>query len=138
MIVSLESAQRDFLSNEARAAWPTECCGLIEGVAGNGTGLRFHPARNIAADPRDGFEIDPGAQFALMRALRGTERAVIGCYHSHPAGPCAPSPRDMAGAAEEGFLWLILAGGAGTGTFDFAAYMWRDGRFAPVPIAGAA
>ena len=49
----------------ARAAFPHECCGLIEGVR-DGDIFRItalHPARNRAASP-DRFEIDPADHFA--------------------------------------------------------------------------
>ncbi len=128
---------RGRLAAEAAAAFPRECCGLIEGVrefppplagevpsraqAGRGAGgcnvdktryevraLDLHPARNMATRP-DRFEIDPAAQFALLRRLRGTGREIVGCYHSHPNGAAALSPWDRQGAFEQDFLWLVIA-----------------------------
>ena len=98
------------LKREAAAALPRECCGLVEGVC-EGRAARaaaLHPLPNTAPEP-DRFEIDPSAHIALLRRLRGTGRQIIGCYHSHPNGRPEPSPRDLAGAGETGFLWLIAA-----------------------------
>lgn len=125
----LPDALRTQFAAEARAAFPRECCGLIEGVREGDAAraLKLHPARNLASEP-DRFEIDPAAQFALLRALRGTERAVIGCYHSHPNGKAEPSPRDREGAGEEGFVWLIVALAAADASPSLAAFAGSDFR----------
>lgn len=102
------------LRSEARAAYPRECCGLMEGEGAIITAL--HPARNLATAP-DRFEIDPADQFRLKREGRN----IVGCYHSHPHGVAEPSRRDAEGAGEIGFLWLIAAGDA------LGAFVW-DGR----------
>jgi proteasome lid subunit RPN8/RPN11 len=99
--------QKQF-EREARAAFPSECCGLIEGTRDGEVFnvLALHPTRNLAEE-KDRFEIDPAEQFKLMRSLRGTDREIVGCYHSHPNGKAEPSARD--GESEDGFLWLIAA-----------------------------
>ena len=98
---------------EARAAFPNECCGLIEGMA-TPEGWRvtaLHGSKNLAADPAQAFLIDPKVHFDLLRRLRGTKRAVIGCYHSHPSGLGQPSERDRTEAIDDGFVWLIAGDG---------------------------
>jgi proteasome lid subunit RPN8/RPN11 len=108
--VFLPGLLQDHIEKEARDAFPRECCGLVEGV-GDEQVLRVtavHPARNLATEP-DRFEIDPADQFRVLRALRGTGRDIIGCYHSHPNGRAQPSARDREGAFGGDFLWLILA-----------------------------
>lgn len=119
----LPTRLRAQLEAEARLTFPRECCGLIEGLR-EGDGVRalmLHAARNLSHEP-DRFELDPEAQFALLRALRGTTRAVVGCYHSHPNGVVEPSPRDRDGAGEDGFIWLIAALAAADGEVAFAAF----------------
>ena len=108
----------------ARAAFPHECCGLIEGVR-DGDIFRItalHPARNRAASP-DRFEIDPADHFAARKTARANRRAIIGCYHSHPGGKAQPSAADLAGAGEDDFLWLIAS------DEDLAAFVYLRGRF---------
>jgi proteasome lid subunit RPN8/RPN11 len=112
----------------ARAAAPRECCGLLEG-ARSGEDWRvsaIHPARNLAAGA-DRFEIDPADHFAAARAARAAGRAIIGCYHSHPGGRAVPSARDLSGAGQQDFLWLIAA--APGGKPALAAFLYRDGAF---------
>ncbi len=65
---------------------------------------------NVADDPSSAFAVDPQAQFDLLRSLRGSNRRVIGHYHSHSRGPAQPSPRDLAMAHDPQALWLLVAG----------------------------
>jgi proteasome lid subunit RPN8/RPN11 len=120
------------LAAEARATAPRECCGLIEGVV-TPDGWRaeaLHGSDNLAADPERGFLVDPQVQFDALRALRGTARAIIGCYHSHPGGWTEPSACDREEAADDAFVWLIVAGDA------LAAYVFdaRARDFAPLTL----
>jgi proteasome lid subunit RPN8/RPN11 len=124
MLILPESLRAQLLA-AARAALPSECCGLLEGVRDGGTVTitALHPAANVSPAPATGFEIDPAAHFALQRALRGTGRQIIGCYHSHPNGRAEPSARDRAGSCENGWVWLIIA----TGVIDrLAAFQAPD------------
>jgi proteasome lid subunit RPN8/RPN11 len=120
----LPPAVVDALRAAARAAHPNECCGLLEGMR-DGDVFRVdavHPAHNLA--PRsDRFEIDPADHIAAQKAARANGRSIIGCYHSHPDGAAAPSDIDAAGAAQEDFLWAIVAGE------DVGCFVYRDGGF---------
>lgn len=106
----LSCAHRAQIESEARAAFPRECCGLLEGMR-EGDAIRviaLHPARNLSSDS-DRFEIDPTDHFAAIRAARANGREIVGCYHSHPNGKAEPSARDAEGAWDESFVWLIAA-----------------------------
>ncbi|HTT97035.1 MAG TPA: M67 family metallopeptidase [Rhizomicrobium sp.] len=96
------------ISTEARAAFPRECCGLIEGVRTGDAihAVAIHPVHNVSPHA-DSFEIDPAAHLRFRRIAREAGRAIVGCYHSHPNGRPSPSPRDLAGEAD--FVWLIAA-----------------------------
>jgi proteasome lid subunit RPN8/RPN11 len=122
----------------ARRAYPSECCGLIEGAASE-DGWRasaVHSAANLAEEPSRHFLIDPDVQFRLMRSLRGTGRDIIGCFHSHPGGDAEPSQRDREGAGESGFLWLIVGAREGEEP-EVAAFVFdaRANRFEPVTLS---
>jgi proteasome lid subunit RPN8/RPN11 len=124
MRVLLPQDLRRQILEEARAAGPRECCGLIEGAR---DGKRFrvtalHPARNLSADTGR-FQIDPHDQFAAQRTARANRAAIVGCYHSHLGGTPAPSAADLSGAAEQNFLWLIAAGER------LDAFVYLDGAF---------
>ena len=122
------------IEGEARAAFPRECCGLMEG-AHNLDSVRvlaLHRTRNAATDHNQ-FEIDPEEHFRILRAARKKGAQIIGCYHSHPNGEAAPSPRDHAGAGEEGFIWLIASLTLGDAV-ELSAFVWRSGTFEPITI----
>ncbi len=133
-VLILSAALRDQLSAAARVAFPAECCGLLEGVW-NGQGVMvtaFHPSANLSPAPETAFEIDPALHFCLLRGLRGTGRAVVGCYHSHPTGKALPSPRDRANGCEEDFVWVIITTGVNN---TLAAF--QGPRFQPLAIKNA-
>jgi proteasome lid subunit RPN8/RPN11 len=133
--LALSEALREQIAREARAAFPRECCGLIEGVVEGGAAkaLALHPTRNLGTAP-DRFEIDPAAHIRLLRSLRGTGRALIGCYHSHPNGKAEPSPRDLEGVGEDGFIWLIAALGV-DGPVMLTAHIFAGGGFRALDLA---
>jgi len=96
------------ISEEARAAFPRECCGLMEGTRTGDVvhAVVLHAIHNVSPHA-DSFEIDPAAHLRLRRIAREAGRAIVGCYHSHPNGRANPSPRDLSG--ETDFVWLIAA-----------------------------
>ena len=102
--VTIAAALVDALVAEAVSAAPREACGLL---VGRGHDVhRIVPARNVDASPTR-YTIDPADHFAALREARRDGLAVIGAYHSHPAGPPEPSPRDTAEAVPE-FLYVIV------------------------------
>lgn len=124
MRVTLPEDLRARILEEAGAAFPGECCGLVEGIRSGGAFqvAALHAARNLAvASGR--FEIAPEDHIRALKAARASGRALIGCYHSHPNGRAEPSVTDQAGAGEENFLWLIAAGGT------LAAFVYLRGAF---------
>jgi proteasome lid subunit RPN8/RPN11 len=131
----LSSALQAQIEAEARAAWPRECCGLIEGsmVGGFATVTALHAVANMAGEA-DRFEINPAEQIRVLRTARAEGRSIIGCYHSHPNGRPEPSARDQDGASEESFVWLIAALSE-PGPAMFAAFQFADGGFLPLAVA---
>jgi proteasome lid subunit RPN8/RPN11 len=99
--VRLPAAVRDRIVEEARAARPRECCGLLAGRGGDGwTVEAAFPLPNVAEDPL-GFRADAGAQTAARAAIDAAGLDWIGTYHSHPFDVAAPSPRDVEAAPPE-------------------------------------
>jgi proteasome lid subunit RPN8/RPN11 len=131
----LPDALRAQVSQEAIRAFPRECCGLIEGARDGETfaAIALHSTRNLASRD-DRFEIDPAEQFRLLRTLRGSERSIIGCYHSHPNGRAEPSEHDLSG--EAGFVWLIAAVTAPENV-ALAAFLSGNNAFAPLLLSPA-
>ena len=66
-------------------------------------------ARNAADDRARRFLIDPADHFAARRIARERGLEVVGFYHSHPASPAEPSPRDLAEFSYPDHLYLIVS-----------------------------
>ncbi len=132
-ILILPQPLRAQLADEARAAFPYECCGLIEGVreGDKARALALRPTANFSEDPNS-FEIDPTAHLRLLQQLRGSGREIVGCYHSHPGGLPVPSYRDRARDGSEGFVWLIAALSEEAGAAEFSAF--ADINFRPIAL----
>ncbi len=130
----LSANQAARLLGAAQTCFPKECCGLIEGTRDQDGWhvVQLHEMPNIADEPARHFLIDPQPQISLLRRLRGTDRAVIGCFHSHPQGRAEPSATDLKSAVEGEFVWLIAGGGPDD--FTFAAYLFSSGSFTKLPI----
>ncbi len=130
----LPASLKESLIAAATRAYPFECCGLLVGSADTHTWhlVEIHESDNLAENRERRFEIDPALQFRLLRTLRVTARAVVGCFHSHPDGAPAPSATDLEGALEDRFLWLVLGGnpdkGFAIGAFVFEASAKRFER----------
>jgi proteasome lid subunit RPN8/RPN11 len=132
----LPDSLREQIAAEARAAFPRECCGLIEGARESGVlrAIALHPSANLAT-PDDCFEIDPAKHIRVLRELRGTGRDILGCYHSHPNGRCVPSARDRGQAAQDEFIWLIAALDGVAAEVAIGGFIYRNRDFAPLPVA---
>ena len=119
------------LGGEARAHFPRECCGLIEGRDGKIDFL--HPVKNLSTQNHR-FEIDPREQFRLLKETRARGTDIIGCYHSHPNGRPEPSITDREGAGEDDFLWLVIALTGPQSPVTIQAFVFEAGKFAPVEL----
>ena len=81
----------DTMSAHAREASPEECCGLIGGDVNRARTVYL--LRNVAPDPRVGYEAAPIELFAAQRSMRERGEELLGIYHSHPRS-CDPVPSE--------------------------------------------
>ena len=119
----------DAVVAHAREALPGECCGLLVGTPARIDAA--HPARNLEAGSTR-FLIDPRDHFAAIHAARESRRFVIGVYHSHPRGPAAPSPADLAEASYDDYVYLIVS--FDTDPPAVRLFRFDDGRFIEQPF----
>lgn len=90
--LTLKAEQWAVMRKQAAAEAPLEACGLL---AGNDSRVeQVLPMRN-AAHSAVRFVLDPREQLEAFDLIEGRGLALIGIYHSHPAGPPAPSPTDV-------------------------------------------
>lgn len=119
----------EIIQRAAAEAAPREACGLLFGREDEISGCEV--TDNVAENPERHFEIDPRALFAAIRAERAGGATLLGYWHSHPSGNPRPSATDIAMAAPDGRLWLILAGDA------VSVWRARAGGLDPVELAAA-
>jgi proteasome lid subunit RPN8/RPN11 len=111
------------------AKLPEEACGLLAGR--DGRTLKVFLIPNAAHSPTR-FMMAPAH---LLQALEEIDEAgwdLLGIFHSHPAGPPAPSPTDVAEAYYPDSAYLICAPGPHgwqVGTFEI-----RDGQTREIPL----
>jgi proteasome lid subunit RPN8/RPN11 len=95
------------LRTACAAAYPEEACGLLLG-RGHAI-LEAVSCQNLAADPAHAFLIDPAFHLRLQREARGRGLAVLGSFHSHPDGVCAPSAEDARGLPQADLIHVICS-----------------------------
>ena len=133
-MILLSERVRQAIAEQAEAAYPHECVGLLIGRMDDGTKVveGVYAAQNTwSADVgltnaehehslRDRFYLDPRDYMRADREARGQGLDIVGCYHSHPDHPAIPSERDRVGAQGVG----------GGTTFSFLIQSVRDGQAA--------
>ena len=103
--MKLPAEMADQILAHCRAALPNEACGLL---AGEGDHVRrLHLLENVDASPVS-YTIDPVGHFEALKQADADGWDLIGAFHSHVAAPAYPSPRDVAGAFEPGWAWLVV------------------------------
>jgi [CysO sulfur-carrier protein]-S-L-cysteine hydrolase len=118
------------LAAHAAADAPIECCGLLVGTPSLID--ESVPTPNMAGSPVR-FQVDPRHHFELQRSLRGSDRSIVGSYHSHPASEPVPSPSDVAEAYYPEFVHVIVSL-ASPGDPEIRAFRIRSGNVATVDL----
>jgi desampylase len=106
MFVRISSESIAAIRAHAAETPDVEVCGLLFGSVE--AVERVERCANVSDTPATAFEIDPAALIAAHKAERAGGAKLIGHYHSHPGGACAPSACDQAAADEVAMLWVIV------------------------------
>ncbi len=97
-MIRLKSADIEEIKQIAQKTYPHECCGVMVGSVENGvkTVTELIPAENQRTDsPANRSLITPDLLNELEKKLKGTDRAIVGFFHSHPDVPAQPSTYDQ-------------------------------------------
>ena len=97
-MIRLKSADIEEIKQIAQKTYPHECCGVMVGSVENGvkTVTQLIPAENQRTDsPANRYLITPDLLNELEKKLKGTDRAILGFFHSHPDVPARPSTYDQ-------------------------------------------
>ncbi len=76
-----------------QSGYPDEACGVLAGASGRVT--HHFPTANASATPRTFSEIGPRELLAIWNEIEDRDWQMLAYYHSHPASPAYPSPRDV-------------------------------------------
>jgi proteasome lid subunit RPN8/RPN11 len=104
----------DGMLEDAKSAYPDECCGVL---VGKGKDVReARRVENINRErSRDRYEVDPAELLKAEKEARTKGFAVIGIYHSHPDHPPAPSEFDRSRAwPDYSYVIVSVKGGVDT------------------------
>ncbi len=95
---------------DAESTYPSECCGLLIGTDGTDrVASEARPCQNATSEmPSIRYKIPPSALLETERSLAGSDRIVLGIYHSHPDHSAQPSRFDF-DHAWPWYTYLILA-----------------------------
>jgi [CysO sulfur-carrier protein]-S-L-cysteine hydrolase len=139
----------DAIAAQAKAAYPSECCGMLSGVKGR-RGVEIvalHEMENVydryrEVDPeayprtsRTAYLMEPRLQTRLMTELEKAGTPVVGIYHSHIDAGAYFSEEDQRGALWDdeplhpGVEYLVMS--VREGDVDAAcSFVWDGKRFA--------
>ena len=99
MTLRLSGSLVDEIRREGERAYPAECCGILAGRPGEPKEVvKLVPVTNRRTDNPHRYLIAPDDLRSIEAGLRTSGLEVLGCYHSHPDHPAAPSATDLAQA----------------------------------------
>jgi proteasome lid subunit RPN8/RPN11 len=91
----LSTSLVDEIRREGERAYPAECCGVLAGLPGDVKEVvRLVSVTNRRTDDPHRYLIAPDDLRRIEGELRASGLEVLGCYHSHPDHPAAPSTFD--------------------------------------------
>jgi proteasome lid subunit RPN8/RPN11 len=98
----MSDALLEEIRRQGERAYPAECCGVLAGRAGEVKEVsRLVPTTNRRTDDPHRYLISPDDLRLIEADLRVSREEVLGCYHSHPDHPAAPSAFDV----EQAWPW---------------------------------
>ncbi len=127
--VSISRRAWKAMERHVRQGLPLEVCGLLAGPPG--LGLEVLPVANAAASPTR-FRMEPQGQVDALLDIERRGLALVAIYHSHPAGPPAPSVTDLEQAAYPEAAYLVWAPDE-TG-WSCRGFALGEGGFHPIPV----
>ena len=90
----------------ARTGFPLEVCGIL---GGSGGVVKSHFEMTNTDASSEHFTMEPGEQFAVVKALRARGEEMVAIYHSHPESPPRPSQEDIRLALTPNVCHLIVS-----------------------------
>lgn len=121
-VVTIPSQIYDAIVAHAEFCFPEEACGLI--AMDDDRGLRMAYATTNVDRSSVKFTVSPKEHFGAIRHAERHGWTVAGSFHSHPESAGFPSARDIEGALDPDWLYVIV--GLGDELPDLRGYRIRD------------
>ena len=131
-MITLRTSQLDQIFAYARAADPTECCGLISGGE-EGQVKSIYSLSNVAFNREVAYEAAPEELFAAQRQIRERGEQLLAIYHSHPRSrEPVPSDTDVRLAYYPSAIYFIIGLGGAEPTMRAFRISEREQRWEQV------
>lgn len=114
----------------AKEAYPKEACGILSGSGMNAE--KLYRMKNID-DSSVTYMMEPKEQFQVMKEIEKQGRKMTAIYHSHPASPPYPSPRDISLASYPDTVYVII--GITGKTPEINAFLIREEEVEEIEIS---
>jgi len=105
-MLHLTAEQREAIVAHAQAEAPREACGLLAGAGGQVQ--RLYRLANSEQSPLS-YRPDPREQLRAFEDMEAQGWELLAIYHSHPASPAYPSPRDVGLAYYPDAVYVIVS-----------------------------
>ena len=97
---------REAMVAHAQFCLPEEACGLIA-IDGDGQIRMAYPATNVDRS-RVRFTVSPREHYGAIRHAESRGWLIGGSFHSHPESAAFPSARDVEGALDPAWLYVVV------------------------------
>jgi len=126
--VGLPSQIHRAMIAHAEFCLPEEACGLLA-VDDEHRLQMAYPTTNVERSAVR-FTVDPREHYRAIRSAEARGWTISGAFHSHPESAAFPSARDIAGALDPSWLYVVV--GMGDGFPDVRGFRIRGMRVVEV------
>lgn len=126
----------DAILEQAGAAHPLECCGIVASLPDERPPYRLIPMRNMAQSEAY-FEFAPLDQLKVWRGMDAAGEVPLVFYHSHTGSAAYPSRSDIAHAAAYPDVHHLIVGTDPRFQPPLRSYRIADGRVTEEPVVVA-
>ena len=128
--VGINVEMRDAMVAHAGFCFPEEACGLIAVDADNLPRM-VYTTTNVDRS-RVKFTVSPKEHYGAIRHAESRGWTIGGSFHSHPDSSAFPSARDIDGALDPDWLYVIV--GLGDGAPEVRGFRIRDYQVVEVAL----
>ena len=107
--IQMPAQIREALITHSRFCHPEEACGLLA-IDRNGH-LRMVYATTNVERSQVRFTVSPREHYGAIRHAENRGWSIGGSFHSHPNSAAFPSARDISGALDPSWLYLVIGMG---------------------------